>query len=669
MSVYVSATAANDAFVVKRRLRYLSVSPAVLLLLSLVAFTPLIDGGTTHLPVLIIRLLLLGAVSFWLVNQMKVGTATFPRTPMLPIVFAFIGWAALSMTWAPYKNPSVQWLLSLLMYALIFGAVLHGVRTGEQIWQVTVVIVGMGLFEGMLGIVQSTFLGQVRAKGTFYNPNFFATYVAATFSIVLGMLSGVRWKDRRGIELALLLSAAAILFYAFVMAQSRGALLALVAALAFIGCLRVGKIAIFFIILSLVVGALVPNPLKQRIADVAAHDPYAYSRVDIWKSSLARVAEQPFGAGAGLYKYTSFQHRFPIESDIVRYGKRAESAHNEYVQLAVELGVPGLMLFLLGIGIWVMGVKGSWRNRADGREQGLILGLSGAVMAILAHATVDSVFHEPTLVILLILSGGLVMAAQSSPSADNPCWIVRCPFHPVRLALAGVVVAILAVLSIQFAAGWYAHHRGRHEAQAGRQDTALDWFRLATHVDPGTTAYHDDVAQTSVGMFHRSGDPQWLVEAAREEELARELNPLDGRFPYRLGTIYEALAKQASADPDLKRLRGEAASAYKLATEVDPYSPFNYAALARMRLSDGQLEEGQRWLEQAIEAEPHYLPAHVLLAELALQTGKSEAARREADTIDDIKRKFHGRVLNDIERQFLDVDAAALRKAMMEQAK
>ena len=62
---------------------------------------------------------------------------------------------------------------------------------------------------GLLGIVQYIWLGEARAKGTFFNPNFFATYEVAVLSIVLGLLSVIRWsemKTQQGIVLSIAVS-------------------------------------------------------------------------------------------------------------------------------------------------------------------------------------------------------------------------------------------------------------------------------------------------------------------------------------------------------------------------------------------------------------------------------------------------------------------------------
>ena len=46
-----------------------------------------------------------------------------------------------------------------------------------------------------------------------------------------------------------------------------------------------------------------------------------------------------------MYQHSSFQFRFPSENAIVRYVKRAQSAHKEYLQIEVELRFAGWFSF------------------------------------------------------------------------------------------------------------------------------------------------------------------------------------------------------------------------------------------------------------------------------------------------------------------------------------
>ena len=144
---------------------------------------------------------------------------------------------------------------------------------------------------------------------------------------------------------------------------------------------------------------------------------------------------------------------------------------------------------------------------------------------------------------------------------------------------------------------------------------------------------------------------------------------MDGRFPYRLGTIYGVLAEQKLPKAQRDLLLNQAAAAYEQALQADPYFPLSYMALANIRLPQGRVVEAKSWLRRAVAAEPNFLPARSLLAELSLKAGEHEAAQSEFDAIVAIKRKYERRVLSDMERQFLDVDLYPLGRALALESK
>ena len=96
-----------------RRSTVLEVSGFAAILGGLAIFSPLIDGGTTQLPVLIIRVVLLVTGVVWLLGRMKEGELFLPQGRIEVCAALFAGWAILSLVWAPYKNASVQWVLSM----------------------------------------------------------------------------------------------------------------------------------------------------------------------------------------------------------------------------------------------------------------------------------------------------------------------------------------------------------------------------------------------------------------------------------------------------------------------------------------------------------------------------------------------------------------------------
>lgn len=642
----------------------LEVSGFAAILGGLAIFSPLIDGGTTQLPVLVIRVVLLVTAVVWLLGKMKEGEWFLPQGRIEVCAALFAGWAILSLVWAPYKNASVQWVLSMLSYTALFAIVAQGIRSQAEIRALVCLVTGMGMFEGVKGIAQYAWMEDTRARGTFFNPNFFAAYEASVVLLSLGVLLFSKQEGYSVWFRRWLWCAAAVSFAAFVTAQSRGAALALMGALSFLTFCRYGKKALAILVVCLLAGFLVPNPLQHRIAHVT-EDPYAYTRLDIWKSSVVRLLEHPLGMGAGMFKQGSFQERFPIEGNIVRYGKRPESAHNEYLQIGVELGLVGLVVFFCGAVLWTSEIRYLMFEPADTTDRGLVMGLSGSALMLLLQAAVDSTFHEPALVILLVLMGGLVHNLFIRSRPDSLIWRrIGFSYHPLRAACVIACALIVGAICVQSAAAWYVHDQGKHHAAQGDLEGALAWYVRAADIDPGTTGYHDSIARTAMELYSDSGKPEWLVAAAEEEAVARKLNPVDGRFAFRSGTVYRLMASQTLTRVQRAELLSQAAEAYSESIRLDPYSPFSYFELAQLRLAEGLEKEAVELLTTAVAYEPNFLPGRALLAEHSLRAGIPGDYRREYAAMKAILSKYAHWQLSETERRFLDVDLYPLGRAV-----
>ena len=633
------------------------------LVAGLLAFSPLIDGGTTQLPVLIIRLALLASMAGWLLARMKQGAVLLPRTRLDACALAFVCWAVLSLSWAPYKNGSLQWVLSLLSYAAFFVIVTHGLQTSAQMWAPLSVVTCMGVFQGMLGVAQYVVMDEPRARGTFFNPNFFSAYEAAVFGLSMGILLFTKRALLPGHVRRWLWVAAAVSLTAVVIGQSRGASVALVGAVFFLGFSCCGKKALAVVALCVSAAFLMPNPLQHRIAHVAAEDPYAYTRLDIWKSALVRLADEPLGIGIGMFKHGSFQERFPIEGNIVRYGKRPESAHNEYLQIGVELGIVGLVLSFCIVGLWAVEVKQLLREPTV--DHGLVMGLTASVLVLLLHAAMDSSLHEPALVVLLLLTGGLIhnLYLRARPEAVL-WWPVALTYHPFRAACVVAGVVVIGAVCAQSTIAWFAHEEGKRHAARTDLHGAFAWYVRAARIDPGTTGYHDSIARTALQLYSESGVYDWLLQAAEEESIAKKLNPVDARFAYRSGSIYGLMATQARTNAQRDELLSKAADAYADAIRLDPHLAFSYFELARLRLAEGRVQAAMELLSAAKVHEPNFLPGRVLLAELSIKAGIAGDYAKEMASITDIRLRYEPLIRDEIERQFLNVDLDPLQRVI-----
>ena len=139
-------------------------------------------------------------------------------------------------------------------------------------------------------------------------------------------------------------------------------------------------------------------------------------RIAIWKSSLVFAVEHPWGVGLGNF-LTSFSPRTNNESyaqlgDQVneRYNLPAKyvSAHSLYLQILVETGIAGLVIFL---GFWVCVLKYFWHfiRHYEKKEDFLVYFVAQAILMvlwILAAAFFDiTLFNDKVLMFFLINLG------------------------------------------------------------------------------------------------------------------------------------------------------------------------------------------------------------------------------------------------------------------------
>lgn len=636
-------------------------SPPLLILSGITILAPLIDGGTTQLPVFLMRTILFAFCLGWILSRRTGDILALRWDHLSGWIVAFLTLAVASVAWTPYTNVAVQWVMTLTMYTVFFQIAYQGIRSFEDVRILVMIVLAMGAFQAVLGIIQSMVFGTYRAHGTFFNANFYSTYQVGVFALAGALLSQPERALLGRKPRAALMSLMLLSLTAFFLARSRGGLLALVPVIAFLAYMRFGKGAIAIVLSCIAAVVLLPNPIRERGLEVAAHDHFAYTRIDMWKNAVDRIIEQPWGSGLGMYKYGSFQSRFPVEGEIARFAKRAESPHNEYLQIAAELGIAGVLIFLAGVAIWLRQARQALAAERPALQRAVATGLVAAVSAILLHACVDSVFHEPALVLQLILSGAMVLAiGQANDGSAPPA--LSFAYTRGRALIGALALCILLILTIQPAAAWYAFQQGNDAARSKETERSIDWYRGAIMVDPWNAAYHDALAASEFSLFGQSGDRGWILVAVEEMKMCVRLNKLDGRSPFRLGMLYERLADSTEGAEARNQWLAQAHEAYAMAVENDPYSPGNYVALGRLQRVRGDLRQARATFSKAIDYEPNYLPARALRIEVDVELGNRTGARDDYDKLLAIAERWNGKAATTLEQQYLNVDTGGLKR-------
>jgi len=661
-----------------------------------VVFSPLLEGGTTHLAVMIIRLLILLLLGVYLWNGITAGVLTRPSLQIGPAVLAFLGLSAISTATSPYTHQSLQWLIVLLSYATLLYLLVCFLGQWDHIAKLLAAMVGMGLFEAGWAIIQAGWFDAIRPSGTFFNPNFLAGYLAAVLSLVLGVLCYTKvswahwWLRRHRIEgekrvprisggrvarLRLILPVGMValltlLLLAIVFTGSRGGLLALLIGTVQVVVVRFGRKGVYMLLLPLLICLLLPNPLRDRIYAEHVNNPVGYARWQMWQSSVREIADYPFGIGLGLYQYTYPQYAFPVEGQIARYGKVAQTPHNEYLQMGVELGVASMIIFGWGVALVAREAAQVLKRRLRRWQRGVLVGVSGGIAGILTHAAFDSNLHEPALAILLTLYVGILLSARrlSAPVAERACTV---PVRP-RWLWGGLAVALVMVLAAHFVRlglAWGSFERGYQAFMRHDFVKAISEYQGAVALDPGKALYHSSLAAGYSRLFERNQDLAVAEAAVAELRSAIALNPLDGRLFGQLGHAYMSLSllSAQSGSPSIivsKRKTTwllQALSAYREAAKLEPFTASYLYELGRVYLALGDRQTVAHTVRRAVELEPNFLRGRELLARVYLEMDQTEAATQEYLEIIERQRRYAAWSKDPIEEHFLNVDVATLR--------
>jgi O-antigen ligase len=149
------------------------------------------------------------------------------------------------------------------------------------------------------------------------------------------------------------------------------------------------------------------------------------SRSTIWRTTSQAISESfPVGTGLGTFEpvYRQYEDPGAVTSEYINH------AHNDYLELALELGAAGLVLMVLFIGWWAVAATRIWTSTLStpfGRAATI------ASAAILAHSIVD--YPLRTGAVMAIFGAAIALMAQRSQSTSESKRNDLRPARHVRL--------------------------------------------------------------------------------------------------------------------------------------------------------------------------------------------------------------------------------------------
>ena len=432
----------------------------------LFVFPPLACGATTGWAFCISLWLAWLALAAMLFKRFLRGDRIFPQSSLgFPIVLLLLLSLA-SFFVSSYRFATTWALLRLFLYASVFYLSAEVVSSKDSSKKLSMVILGVGTLVALIGL-SKYFGGPVPSfwnqpstgkenalNATFFNSNHLAGYLEMVFFLGLGLFACKSFRYRSLWSPALFLMLVAI-----GLSMSRGGWIATIGALGFLSILFVvrkqasparialiGVLVLFTLSLTTLSSTTMTHHVEslERVENIGNFT----GRLEVWKGCLEIIRQVPFlGSGLGTFPWAFTLQRPPGLT--FRYLE----AHNDYLQIASELGLLVLVPLIWGLILVFKNGLQAFRTTPDPFRAGLTLGALAGIVAILFHSisdfniqiTSNGILFSHLLGICSVPSPAKEASAHHSPPVTRHLSpITHHHFSPSRRSFGAVTVLALA---------------------------------------------------------------------------------------------------------------------------------------------------------------------------------------------------------------------------------
>jgi O-antigen ligase len=354
---------------------------------------------------------------------------------------------------------------TLLAYVLLAFLVITALESPRQLLVAAMAALGAACLVSLYGLAQYVGWDFVSwnvdwvqsAFSTMGNPDFLANYELLYIFLAAGLY--LLGRPRRGAWL--LLVASALCTAAMWATQTRSAWLVFVAAAVVLGWWvhrggagdpaarsRMRRLAVVWVVATAVVLAWQPS-IRARIVSVAVDAAraagYALNisqptpvgsagnsmaeRIWIWRGVVPMIAAKPWTGWGPDTMYEAFpRYQAPGKAKVFPPNIVIDRAHNDYLQVAVDSGLPALAAYAwLLLAALAAGVR-AWRGATDPRVRALLLGCLAGGLAYWIELGVNIAmpasaphawFWLGALLAVAAASEGAVAAAPVAPQQDE----------------------------------------------------------------------------------------------------------------------------------------------------------------------------------------------------------------------------------------------------------
>lgn len=547
-------------------------------------FSALAYGAVQLWVVTIIEIAILSAFSITWFKELNKGRLSIPKNPLHYFILLFILLLFISLFLSADFYQSRLSFYKILSYLLLFYYVILNTKSKEQIKYIcwAIVIFGSLYATVALSLIGANFIGiknfsnEEHITLTFVNRNHFAGFLEMIVWVAVGLALSYQGSKR-----VLFLFLGAYMASAIFFSLSRGG------SIGFLGS-AVFLIIVFLIFETkkkypLIVGGFLLlllftlfwlglEPIITRFETLQDPEAAGISRFQYWATSLKIILDHFWlGTGIGTYSIVYPQYQADHANMFVTH------AHNDYLELTVEMGIIGILSFTAMIVAFYFTILKRIKLQLDPFLKIMAIVILASVFSLLIHSFTDFNFHIPSNVLLFVVLIAVAIKASEIGAINEPNNITIFQIQPSKtkwVKVLFVMVSSIIIIGI-----------------------------LATYV--GDLLYKKAVSYQS-----EKND-------AKAEELLQNAITIDRKNPEYYARLADVLYTKANKEKDRiekNRLLEEAQLNYQLAIKKSPNKSMYHTKLAFVLQNLDRNEQALDAYRQAIYYMPNKSYTHYNLA-------------------------------------------------------
>jgi O-antigen ligase/Flp pilus assembly protein TadD len=595
-----------------------------------------------------INLLALGIFTFYIFKIIKEGKVIYSSNSLNLPILLFILIATLSILINSTPWISLKDFIYFLSYFLIYFFIINNIKTKDSInfcliiFFITVSIISLYLLLQYYGL--DPFLSDIQQlTSTLGNQNYVASYLALIFPIAFSFfLIETKKINKILFEVVLLIN-----YTGIIICHTRAIWAALFFSLLLFRYLlshyKMNKILkdnkkwliilfSLFILITLIYST--DNPLNRSPITAIERAISAFDMQDTslkihfleWQSTMDMIKDRPlFGSGLGTFPlyYLNYQaDSLQKNPNYLNFAGKVGEAHNEYLQLGAEIGIIGLLVFILIIILFYKTNFNLIKKIKTINGKIIVISLLSGITVTLIDSIFSFPFHIPAVgsafwfIIGLAIASENVFVKKEREDAKINCPEINLNFLknknyykvikiPLIITVAILMILMINIIIIKPYRAELHLYQGRRWLIDGNYKNALPVISYARELDPhnGRILHALGATYYNLGEFNQA--IYYLQEAKKYM--------IDVNTFYILGLSYSKLNMFKKAEEEFKR-----------AIYLNPKFTEVYHYLGLLYFQQENYDKAVEQWNKILEIEPNFPNKYIVLNNLGIVYQKKE---------------------------------------------